>query len=232
MENSTPTFYRFSLLPKELRLKIWGLALPGPCTIEQVWNHSKVKWEFVRGIPAVLQASSEARTEFLRNADGLVRPSVYWCIMDVRPFCFCYELDTIYVRRQFHDIKFSLMCEQLCSLQMDWGMEPYWWRGSHQAGPTLLRSFPRLKTFALVVTISKRTWEDGETKTIMDIVKRHIAERFEIEQSQHPEWRMPIVNFHCRKDKVDWSIRSIAKSLLPENRSDTRLLYDWASGLN
>jgi hypothetical protein len=100
MENSTPTFPYFPLLPKELRLKIWGLALPGPCTIEQVWNQSKAQCEFVRGIPAVLHASSEARKEFLRTPDEPVASSAYRCIMDVRPFCFCYELDTIYVPRQ------------------------------------------------------------------------------------------------------------------------------------
>jgi hypothetical protein len=36
MKNSTPTFPYFPLLLKELRLKIWGLAFPGPYTIKQV----------------------------------------------------------------------------------------------------------------------------------------------------------------------------------------------------
>jgi hypothetical protein len=115
---------------------------------------------------------------------------------------------------------------------MDWGMEPYWWRGAQQEGPTLLRSFPRLETFTLVVTISTWAWEDGEAETLKDIAKMHTLGRFVIEQSRYPEWRVPMTSFHCKKEKVNWSIRSIAKSLLPENRSDTQMLYDWASELD
>jgi hypothetical protein len=246
MENGTSTFPYFPLLPKELRLRIWALALPGPCTIEQVWNQSKAQCEFVRDIPAVLQASSEARIVFLRTSDKPVPSSSYRCIMDARPFYFCYELDTIYVPRQclfdlypgwlaayndtVQNFDLQIMREHLRSLHMDWGMEPYWWRGSHQAGPPLLRSCPRLETFTLVVTISKLAWEDGEKETLVDIVKRHIASQFSVEQSRHPEWRVPLTNFHCKKDNVDWSIRSISKSLLLEHCSDTRLLYDWADG--
>lgn len=40
----------------------------------------------------------------------------------------------------------------------------------------------------------------------MAIVKKHTAAQLKIEQSLHPEWRMPIINFHCRKDLRDWSI--------------------------
>ena len=126
------------------------------------------------------------------------------------------------------DFDLQIMREHLRSLQMDWGMEPYWCRGS-QAGPPLLRSFPRLETFTLVVTISKLAWQDGEQETLLEIVKRHITSQFSVEQSQHPGWRVPLTKFHCRKDNVDWRIRSIAKSLLPEIRSGTRLLYSWAS---
>jgi hypothetical protein len=43
---------------------------------------------------------------------------------------------------------------------------------------------------------------------------------------------MPLIHFHYRKERRDWSIRSMAKSLLPENRSDTQLLYDWAVEIN
>jgi hypothetical protein len=115
---------------------------------------------------------------------------------------------------------------------MDWGMEPYWWRGSQQEGPTFIRSFPRLETFTLVVTISKWALEDGEKETLMEIVKKQTEAQFQTEQSRHPEWRMPMIHFHCKKDRFDWSIRSMAKSLLPENRSDTQLLYDWAGEIN
>ena len=120
----------------------------------------------------------------------------------------------------------------LRSLQMDWGMEPYWWHGAQQEGPTLLRSFPRLEAFTLIVSISTWAWEDGEAETVMDIAKRHTMARFGIEKGLHPDWCMPVTSFHCRKEKVDWSIRSIARSLLPENRGDTQMLYDWASELS
>ncbi|KAH7418707.1 hypothetical protein BKA64DRAFT_655026 [Cadophora sp. MPI-SDFR-AT-0126] len=225
MESTSPTFPQFPRLPKELRLGIWTLALPGPCTIEQVWNHAKVKWEFVRGIPAVLQACSESRTEFLRNDNVQGVSVVYQCIMDIRPFYICYDLDTIYFQRQFHHFKLNLINEHLRFLQMDWGMEPYWWSGTQQ-GPTFLRSLPRLEMLTLVVTISRWVLEDGETETIMDIAKRHTAAQLQLEKSRYPDWRTPITNFKCRKDKVDWSIRSMAKGLLPENRSDNQHLYD------
>jgi hypothetical protein len=107
---------------------------------------------------------------------------------------------------------------------MDWGMEPYWWLGSQQEGPTLLRSFPHLERFTLVVTISKLAWEK---EILMEIVKNHTAAQMQMEQSRYPKWQMPVIYFHCGKESRDWSLRSIAKSLLPENRSDTRLLYDW-----
>jgi hypothetical protein len=56
------------------------------------------------------------------------------------------------------------------------------------------------------------------------IVKKRTAAQIEIEQSLYPEWRMPMINFHCRKDSMDWSICSMAKGLLPENHSGTELL--------
>jgi hypothetical protein len=165
--------------------------------------------------------------------------------MDARPFYFSYELDTIYVRRHCllalsasvgmaayhdtaHDPKPSLLSENLRSLQMDWEMEPYWWRGSQQEGPALLRSFPYLERFTLVVTISKWAWDDGEKEILMEIVKNHTAAQMQMEQNRYPEWQMPVIYFHGRKERRDWSICSIAKSLLAEHHSDTRLLYDWA----
>jgi hypothetical protein len=61
-----------------------------------------VKWEFVREIPAVLQACSESRGELLKT---------YRCIMDARPFYLSYKLDTIYVRRH---------CLLALSASVDW----------------------------------------------------------------------------------------------------------------
>jgi len=82
-------------------------------------------------------------------------------------------------------------------------MEPYWWRGSQQEGPTFIRSFPRLETLTLVVTISKWALEDGEKETLMEIVKKQTEVQFQTEQSRHPEWRMPMIHFHCKKDRFD-----------------------------
>ena len=183
--------------------------------MEQVWNHSKVKWEFVRSVPAVLQVCSESRAEFLRSE---VSP-VYQYIMATRPFYFSTELDTIYVRHRcllaplpegatayhdtVHEIKLNLLSEHLHFLQMDWGLEPYWWPGSHQEGPTLLRSFPNLEVFTLIIIVSKWALNNGKKKTLMEMVKKHTVEEFQTEQSLYPEWRMPIVKFHCGEDGID-----------------------------
>jgi hypothetical protein len=51
---------------------------------------------------------------------------------------------------------------------------------------------------------------DGEKEMLVGIVKKYTEAQFEIEQGRHPEWRMPMINFHCRKDSIDWSICSIA----------------------
>jgi hypothetical protein len=245
MENATQTFSRFPQFPKELRLRIWTLALPGPCTIEQVWNCSKLTWEFIRETPAVLQACSESRAEFVRSGDGPSASPRYQCIMDTIPFYFCYAIDTIYVRRQclhstslcstaaYHfsvnNFNVNLVSEQLRSLQMDWGLEPYWWLGSHHEGTALLRSFPRLETFQLVVMISKWTWDDGEKEIFMEIAKYRTAEKLRVEQIRDPTWNMPMIGFCYRKNKIDWTIRSVAKGLLHENHSETRWLYEWAN---
>ena len=109
-------------------------------------------------------------------------------------------------------------------------MEPYWWRGSQQEGPNLIRSFPRLETFTLVVTSSN--WDDSGEDILMEVAKKHTMAQLQAEQGRYPEWRMPKVHFHYRKSKINWGIRSIAKSLLPENRSDTELLYEWAKEID
>jgi hypothetical protein len=79
------TFPSFRRLPKEIRLRIWFLALPAR-TIEEVWDNSNLQYEFIsipKKIPSVLQCCSEPRQ----------------AVAAVQPF-YCSELDTIYVRRQ------------------------------------------------------------------------------------------------------------------------------------
>lgn len=98
METSATTFLYFSLLPKELRLRIWFLALPVR-VIEQVWNNKKMRCEFVTEVPSILQSCHEPRAAFMRRADSDADTLVYRQCNDVRPFYFC-KLDTIYVRRQ------------------------------------------------------------------------------------------------------------------------------------
>jgi hypothetical protein len=110
---------------------------------------------------------------------------------------------------------------------MDWGLEPYWWSGSQQAGPALLRSFPHLEAFTLVIRIPRWAWKDREKGELMFNAKRYVEAQIESEQSLHSDWRRPTIHFQYRKC-IDWSIHSVADSLLPENRADTRLLYDWA----
>ena len=244
METFASTFSHFSRLPKELRLRIWYLALPVR-TIEQVWDNKKMHWEFATEVPSILQSCYEPRAAFIRSADSDANTLVYLKCIDVRPFYFC-KLDTIYVRRQcwlelpldqvttyrdlVHNVELKTLSDHLQSLQMDWDMEPYWWLGSQQQGATLLRSFPRLKIFTLMIRIPKSGQENGKQETmLMGMVKRYTIAVVEIERSRYPEWRVPKIRFHWKKDKIDWAVHSVAESLLPENRSDTRHLYSWGN---
>ena len=106
-------------------------------------------------------------------------------------------------------------------------MEPYWWLGSQQKGPALLREFPNLEIFTLVIRTSRtaRKYQD-----MMDIeaAKKYTIRVIEIERGQYPEWRVPKINFNWKKDQVDWNMYSIAESLLPENQIETAPLYSWA----
>jgi hypothetical protein len=113
---------------------------------------------------------------------------------------------------------------------MDWGVEPYWWRGSQQVGPAFIRSFPRLETFTLVVIISRWAWQDGEKEMLVAIVKKHTAAQFEIEQSLHPEWRMPIINFHRRKDSIDRRKTAAILSIVSLSEPFTRMLNESFAG--
>ena len=96
METSFSTFVPFSRLPVELRLKIWRLALPAR-TIEQTWNNPKRQWEF--GVVGFESLSKDAARAWCTGWRTLGAPPYpYRRIDDVRPFYFCSELDTIYVR--------------------------------------------------------------------------------------------------------------------------------------
>ncbi len=114
---------------------------------------------------------------------------------------------------------------------MDWGAGPYWWRGSQQAGPAFIRSFPRLETFTLVVIISRWAWQDDEKEMLVAIVKKHTAAQFEIEQSLHPEWRVPIINFHCRKDSIEWRRTAAILRIVSLSEPFTRMLTKCSAGI-
>lgn len=128
-----------------------------------------------------------------------------------------------------HSFELKILSDHLRALQMDWDMEPYWWPGRQQQGAALLRSFPRLEIFTLVVRIPKSAQQNSkEELMLIGTAKRHTTAVVEIERGRYPEWRAPAIRFHCKKDRIDWTIHSIAESLLPENRSDTRHLYSWS----
>ena len=96
-------------------------------------------------------------------------------------------------------------------------------------GAHLLRSFHRLEKFTLMIRIPKGGQENGkEEGNLLETAKRHTMLAIEVERVQHPEWHIPMIRFDWKKDRIDWSIHSIADSLLPENQSDIGLLYSWA----
>jgi hypothetical protein len=107
-----PIFTPFPRLPKELRLRIWHLAHPGPCIVGQIWSSSRRDWIFARNIPSILHACVESRIEFVKgvNKPGN-NPLTYQVFDDMRPFYFCYELDTLYIRRECENVSsYSLNC--------------------------------------------------------------------------------------------------------------------------
>lgn len=108
---------------------------------------------------------------------------------------------------------------------MNWEAQPYWWVGSQQ-GPALLRSFPRLETFTLVVVIPRFASEDDEEE-LMETARRHTTAVMEAEQREFPNWRSPEIRFHKKKANIELG----GESLLPENSYNTGFvydLYDWA----
>jgi hypothetical protein len=106
---------------------------------------------------------------------------------------------------------------------MDWGMPLYWWLSSQLQGPTLLRKFPHLEVFTLVIRTSKTTQEDQDIAAV-ETAKEYTARVIEIERGRYPEWRMPRIRFDWMKDQI-WNVYSMAESLLPENQNETGLLY-------
>jgi hypothetical protein len=86
---------------------------------------------------------------------------------------------------------------------MDWGMQPYWWLGSQQQGPTFLLQFPHLKIFTLMIRTSKTTHEDQDI-VVVETAKAYTLRVIEIERGLYPEWRVPMIEFDWKKDQRDW----------------------------
>jgi hypothetical protein len=91
-------------------------------------------------------------------------------------------------------------------------MPPYWWFGP-QNGPKLLRCFPRLQEFILVIP-------EG---FVEEIKERTLAE-LEAEKSRCPEWQMPMITF--REDNMEAFVQWL-RFLFPEHQR-RHLLYEWA----
>lgn len=108
------TFHSFGKLPTELRLRIWGFAVPDPQVVRQHVKHVKVKgmqgkqlrinYQFSNR-PGVLQACAESRREFLLEDEAPVpktmkHPMYRVCSfspadMPGRRLPFCFEMDTL-----------------------------------------------------------------------------------------------------------------------------------------
>jgi hypothetical protein len=112
-------------------------------------------------------------------------------------------------------------------LQMDWKMQPFWWRGAKQEGPALLRRFSHLEIFTLVIRHSKIAHKEVDMEVVKE-AREHTLAAVKIEKERHSEWRVPAIKFDWGKDFTDFSIHTIAESLKPENQDETRLLYSWA----
>jgi hypothetical protein len=68
--NATGEFTGFSLLPLEVRMKIWGYAAPEPYTVVQRESRtSRYRYTFSRPVPALLHACRESRYEYLEIDD-------------------------------------------------------------------------------------------------------------------------------------------------------------------
>ena len=110
-----------------------------------------------------------------------------------------------------HNFDIAVLVGCLRVLQMDWKTEPYWWHGSQQQGPTLLRQFPHLEIFTLVMRTLKTTHEDQDMVD-MEEAKRYTMRVIESEQARYPEWRVPMIKFYLKKDQIDWSAYSMGGS--------------------
>jgi hypothetical protein len=90
-------------------------------------------------------------------------------------------------------------------------MEPYWWPGSQQQGPTLLREFPHLEIFTLIIRTLTTTRED-EDMAVVETAKAYTKRVIEVEQGRYPVWRVPMIAFDWKKDQIDWNSYSIGES--------------------
>jgi hypothetical protein len=87
---------------------------------------------------------------------------------------------------------------------MDWGFELYWWSGS-QSGPSLLRLFPCLQIFTLVIQVAAISENQESNLRIMETAKGHVEKLLEKEQVLYPKWHKPEIRYTL--GGVDWASR-------------------------
>ncbi|KAL2877210.1 hypothetical protein SGCOL_007606 [Colletotrichum sp. CLE4] len=162
-EIKPPTFHLFKDLPTEIRLKVWRLAAPKPAVAERMPNNLTMSYGLQRPVPALLQVCQESRTEMLydpENPRGL-RDDQYE-MMYLSPghraqgkgVYMNYRDDTLFMYRgPSQSIMPSAHCfANLRHLAMEWGLRPCWVQSHCNEGVRLLRQFPSLKTFTLLVS--------------------------------------------------------------------------------
>ncbi|KAK0376581.1 hypothetical protein CLIM01_06060 [Colletotrichum limetticola] len=157
------TFHLFKDLPPEIRTKIWRLAAPKPAVVERISNSTTLAYELHRPVPALLQVCQESRAEMLydpENPRGL-RDEQFEMLhlsrghqAQGKGVYMNYRHDTLFIYRGPAQsiMPSALSFINLRHLAMEWGLRPCWVQGHCHEGVRLLRQFPNLKTFTLLVT--------------------------------------------------------------------------------
>ncbi|KAK7438139.1 hypothetical protein CaCOL14_011897 [Colletotrichum acutatum] len=157
------TFHLFKDLPPEIRTKIWRLAAPKPTVVERISNSTTLAYGLHRPVPALLQVCQESRAELLydpQDPHGLRDEQFEMMHLSRghqaqgKGVYMNYRHDTLFIYRgPAQSIMPSALCfANLRHLAMEWGLRPCWVQGHCHEGVRLLRQFPNLKTFTLLVS--------------------------------------------------------------------------------
>ncbi|KAJ2899788.1 hypothetical protein MKZ38_002801 [Zalerion maritima] len=193
----------FPVLPPEIRLRIYELALPCGTTITRVFNTDEMRYGLRRLVPPILQVCREARYSFRAVGPTDMR-RVPFEILSMSPsgrgVCVDWARDSLFIRRGFNIPLTELASySRIRSLVMDWGLRPCWVQTSIPEGAAFIRQFPGLQVLTLLVEFNENEWtsEHGsamllrikkkQTRAIAHMVKRE----FGIQKELRSWWTPP-----------------------------------------